>query len=158
MLSLLRLMMIVLCLSPMGVGAEESEASASADVAQVEEVQPVSDLNTQVETMVSNLLKAYNDQDSGAFYKDFAESMASISTPEAFKALYTDIYMETFGAFVSKELNQEETVMGGENPVGLMVYKANFEKASDVKISVNLILEGSSWKLMQVQFTAAAQE
>jgi hypothetical protein len=158
MFNLLRLMMVLLCLGPVGVQAGEVETSEEVVSTQVEEVQPAADLHAHVESMVSNLLKAYNDQDPTAFYADFAESMASITTPEAFKALYTDTYMADLGSFVSKEINQEETVLGSGSPVGLVVYRATFENSADVKISVNLIMEGSAWKVMQVQFMRESRE
>ena len=106
------------------------------------------------DAIVDKAMTAYNDGDSKAFYADFAAMMASIATPEAFKALYVDTYMKTFGKYVSRTVIEAETVVVPDVPNGLLVYEAKFEKNEKVKLSVNLFKENGAWKLQQVTIQA----
>ena len=106
----------------------------------------------QIEVLVEKMLKGYNDQDFKAFYADFAQAMAAIATEQAFKALYTDMYMAQHGKCVSRKLVKEKSVVSDDAPVGLAVYSAVFEKNEKIQISVNVMKEEGGWKLMQVQF------
>lgn len=105
---------------------------------------------TPMDDMVDQAMTAYNAQDSQAFYRDFASSMSSIATPEAFSALYVNVYMAQFGAYESRTLIPEQTVIIESSPVALAVYKAKFLQAV-VQLSVNFIKENDAWKIMQVQ-------
>jgi hypothetical protein len=106
----------------------------------------------QIDGLVENMLKAFNDQDSKAFYVDFAKAMAAIATEQAFKTLYTDMYMAQYGKYVSRKLVTEKSVVTDDATVGLVVYSAVFEKNEKIQISVNVMREEGNWKLMQVQF------
>lgn len=106
------------------------------------------------DAIVDKAMTAYNDGDSKAFYADFASTMAAICTPEAFKALYTDTYMKTFGKYVSRAVIEAETVIVPDMPNGLLVYEAKFDKNEKVKLSVNLFKENGAWKIQQITIQA----
>ncbi|NLI79084.1 MAG: hypothetical protein GX442_21905 [Candidatus Riflebacteria bacterium] len=116
---------------------------------------PADDQMKGLDAMVDKALEAYNNQDFKAFYADFTSTMAGITTEQAFSTMYTNMYFNKYGKYKSRELIKEETVVPAnpaETPVGLLQYKAVFEKNEQVKISVNITREGDAWKLMQVQF------
>ncbi|RCK79074.1 MAG: hypothetical protein OZSIB_0416 [Candidatus Ozemobacter sibiricus] len=111
-----------------------------------------------LEAMIDKALDAYNKQDWKAFYADFAPAMAAICTEQAFQTMYIGMYMNQFGQYKSRELIKEKTVVPAnpaDAPVGLLQYKAVFEKNAQVEIAVNITRDGNAWKLMQIQFNDA---
>lgn len=108
----------------------------------------------KLDTMIDKALTAYNNKDWKAFYADWAESMSSIATEQSFNALYTGMYQNNFGHYKSRKPIPAETVLSCDSPVGLIVSSGVFEKNEKVKISVNVIREKDSWKIMQIQFAA----
>jgi len=103
-----------------------------------------------LEPTVDAALKAYNEQDWKAFYKDYAKMMAGIATEQAFGTMYKGMYWPKYGKYESKKLIDKESVLLGDMP--LLVYEAKFEKAEKVKVSINFTTEEGKLKLMQVQF------
>lgn len=108
-----------------------------------------------LEAMIDKALDAYNKQDWKAFYADFAPAMAAICTEQAFQTMYIGMYMQQFGQYKSRELIKDKTVVPADATVGLLQYKAVFEKNAQVEIAVNITRDGNAWKLMQIQFNAA---
>ena len=68
----------------------------------------------------------------------------------AFDTLYAGMYMDKYGKYLSKALVHEKSVYSGTTT--LLIYKGKFEKNDNVQISINLIKEGNSFKVMQVRF------
>ncbi len=111
-----------------------------------------------LEAMIDQALEGYNKQDDKAFYADFASSMAAICTEQAFQTMYVGMYMNQYGQYKSRELIKEKTVVPAnpaDAPVGLLQYKAVFEKNDKVEIAVNITRDGDAWKIMQIQFNVA---
>lgn len=104
----------------------------------------------QYEPLVNNALGAYNKEDYKDFYKDYAIMMANIATELAFKTMYINMYKEKYGKFVSKTLIREKSVYVDAGP--LLVYKAIFEKNSNIQIGVNFTKERDGYKIMQISF------
>ncbi len=111
---------------------------------------PAADELKALDLMVDKALNAYNEDDSKTFYADFAVMMAAICTPEAYKAIFADNYKKNFGKYVSRTINEAETVIAPDVPSGLLVYTAKFEKNENIKLSINLFKENGVWKLQQV--------
>lgn len=128
----------------LGLCLSISLSSFAADSAELE----------KVDAMIDKALTAYNNKDWKTFYADWAETMSSIATEQSFNALYTGMYHNNFGQYKSRVPIPAETVLSGDSPVGLIVYTGVFEKNEKVKISVNVIREKDSWKIMQIQFAA----
>ena len=102
------------------------------------------------EPLIDNALWAYNKEDCKTFYKDYAIMLANIATELAFKTMYIDMYKEKYGKFVSKTLIREKSVYVDSGP--LLVYKAIFEKNSNIQISVNFTKERDGYKITQISF------
>lgn len=102
--------------------------------------------------MVDKALAAFNSGDFKGFYADYAKSMAGIATEQAFKTLYVDNYMATFGKYQSRTQIKEQTVITADSPVALVAFEGVFEKNPKTKISVNFTKEDGVWKVMQIQF------
>ena len=103
-----------------------------------------------LEAMTDKALAAYNAGDAKVFYADFAKMMASIATEQTFNMMYRDMYMKTYGKYVSRKLIKSESSIFEDTP--LMVFEAEFEKAKKVKVSVNFMKENGVYKIMQMQF------
>jgi len=149
------LMFGLLCFALPVVWAQDTPLAASATGA----VEPGNsepakggDAIANADAMLEKALVAYNKQDPKAFYADFAQSMAAIATEQAFQALYVGMYMKDFGQYKSRELLKDKCVVPADSTVGLLQYKAVFEKNEKMTIAVNIVKEGDAWKLMQVQF------
>ena len=107
-----------------------------------------------LEAMVDNLMAAYNADDATAFYADWASMMAAICTPQVFQTMFVDNYKKTFGKYIARTINAEESVIMPDVPNGLLVYTAQFANSEKVKLSVNLFKENDSWKFQQVTIQA----
>jgi len=107
-----------------------------------------------IDAMIDKMMAGYNASDATAFYADWATMMAAICTPQAFQTLYVDNYMKTFGAYASRTVNADETVVMPDVPNGLVVYTAKFANNENVKMSVNLMKEDNVWKIQQLTIQA----
>jgi hypothetical protein len=103
-----------------------------------------------MDAMIDKMMAGYNAGDATAFYADWAAMMAAVCTPQAFQTLYVDNYMKTFGAYASRTINADETVVMAGVPNGLLVYTAKFANNENVKMSVNLMKENNVWKIQQL--------
>ena len=117
-------------------------------------VMPVAEELAVLDAMVDKAMAGYNAGDATAFYADFAAMMAAICTPQAFQALYIDNYKKTFGDYVERSINADETVVMADVPNGLLVYTAKFANSEKVKLSVNLFKENDTWKIQQIGIQA----
>jgi predicted metal-binding membrane protein len=117
-------------------------------------VLPSAEELSPLDAMIDKMMEGYNAVDATAFYADWAVMMAGICTPQAFKSLYVDNYMKTFGAYVSRTVNADESVVMADVPNGLLVYHAKFANNENVKMSVNLIKENNIWKIQQLTIQA----
>ena len=118
----------------------------------LEAVPPDPALLKIAQPIIDQALEAYNAQDPVAFYKDWAESMKGVATPQVFAVMFTNMYFKHYGKYVSKEMLVAECVLMEASPVGILAYKAEFEKNKSIKIAVNVTNENGVWKLMQIQF------
>lgn len=101
-----------------------------------------------LDAMVEKTMKAYNDQDSKAFFADYAKAMSAIASPAMFDALYKNMALKEFGKYVSKSFIAGQSVVQGETP--LLVFEAKFEKNPKVKLAFNFMQEDGKPKVMQV--------
>jgi hypothetical protein len=103
-----------------------------------------------LEKSVDKALKAYNEGDSKAFWADFSATVNALKTKEAFDAIYTNGYKKLYGDFVKRgDLVKDKSVLEGE--IGLVRYKAEFDKDKKLEIDVNWIKEDKKIKFMQIQ-------
>ncbi len=117
-------------------------------------VLPAAEEMSALDAMIDKMMAAYNAGDATAFYADWASMMAAICTPQAFQTLYVDNYMKTFGAYASRTVNADESVVMADVPNGLLVYTAKFANNENVKMSVNLMKENDTWKIQQLTIQA----
>lgn len=112
------------------------------------------DATGPIDAMVDKAVAAYNAGDWKTFYADFTSTMAGIATEQAFDGLYKGMYGNQYGKVVKRgEPVKERCSIPTDAPVGLVVYKAEFEKVKEGFIAVNISKDGDVWKLMQVQFS-----
>jgi hypothetical protein len=103
-----------------------------------------------LEKSLEKALKAYNDDDHKKFWAEFATSVNALKTKETFDALYTNGYKKEHGKFVKRgDLVKEKSTLEGE--IGLVRYKAEFEKDKKVEIDVNWVKEDKKIKFIQIQ-------
>lgn len=105
-----------------------------------------------IDAIVDKALAAFNSGDFKAFYADYSKSMSAVATEQAFKTLYVDMYMNTYGKYQSRTLLKDQSVLIPENPMPLAVFEGVFEKNPKVKISVNFAKEEGGLKVIQIQF------
>ncbi|PKL48693.1 MAG: hypothetical protein CVV42_08605 [Candidatus Riflebacteria bacterium HGW-Riflebacteria-2] len=117
-------------------------------------VLPPAEELSAIDAMIDKMMEGYNAGDATAFYADWAAMMAAICTPQAFQTLYVDNYMKTFGAYVSRTVNADESVVMADVPNGLLVYTAKFANNENIKMSVNLFKENDIWKIQQLTIQA----
>lgn len=117
-------------------------------------VLPAAEEMSALDAMIDKMMAGYNAGDATAFYADWAAMMAAVCTPQAFQTLYVDNYMKTFGAYASRTINADETVVMPDVPNGLLVYTAKFANNENVKMSVNLMKEENVWKIQQLTIQA----
>ncbi len=123
--------------------------SAFSSQAQDEEVVKIDkELVAQIDPIIDAAMQAYNSGDAEAFSKDYMDGLNQ-AIQQAFSNLYDK---EAYGDYVSRELWEEPTVVSNDAPVALVVYKAKFTGKQEVILSANLINQGGSWKIQQIQF------
>ncbi|HMP02323.1 MAG TPA: hypothetical protein PKD86_15205 [Gemmatales bacterium] len=103
-----------------------------------------------LEAIIDAAMKAYNEADWKAFFKDYSKDMAAIASEPTFKALYgPNAAMGQFGKFVKRlELIKDQSVLEGENV--LAHWHAEFAKNKKVKISVNFVKEDGKYRIQQI--------
>ncbi len=104
----------------------------------------------EYEPWIDELLTAYNRQNYKVFFKNFSTAVSNTATKHAFRAIYVETYKKNYGKFLAKELIPEKCSFNENFP--LLIYRGIFRKDWDVKIGVNFIKEGKSYKILLVSF------
>jgi len=103
-----------------------------------------------LEKSVDNALKAYNDDDDKKFWAEFSKDVDALKTKETYDALYTNGYKKLFGKLVKRgDMIKDKSVLTGD--IGLVRYKAEFDKDKKVEIDINWVKEGKDIKFQQIQ-------
>ncbi len=124
---------LVLSLSQMSVTADEEKIDVKA-----------------LEKSVDNALKAYNDDDHKKFWAEFCKAADALKTKETYDALYTNGYKRMYGKLVKRgDMIQDKSALTGE--IGLVRFKAEFDKDKKVEIDINWVKEGKDIKFQQIQ-------
>ena len=104
----------------------------------------------QLDAIVDKALQAYNANDAKAFFADYAKSVESIATPQTFDSMYRGLYFTQHGKYLSRKMNNSASVLTGDFLV--VIYDPVFEKTKKVKLALNFAKEGTSYKIVQMQF------
>jgi hypothetical protein len=109
----------------------------------------------KLDAKIDQALDAYNAGDAKKFWADYAKSVQSIATPQAFKALYVDGFMKSHGKVKVKERKflEKESILTGDDL--LLQYEAEFDKVKKGKIAVNMVKEDGDYKFVQILFGEA---
>jgi len=102
------------------------------------------------ETVIENVLTAYNAGDAATFAAEFGQSAVPPMNAANFKAIFQDIHMPELGHYVSCALAWKETTPDPDR--ALIVCDAKFEKSAKVKVSANFTRENGAVKLVQLRF------
>jgi hypothetical protein len=103
-----------------------------------------------LEKSLEKALKAYNDDDHKKFWAEFSSTVNALKTKETYDALYTNGYKKEYGKFVKRgDLVKEKSTLEGE--IGLVRYKAEFDKNKKLEIDINWSKEDKKIKFMQIQ-------
>jgi hypothetical protein len=101
----------------------------------------------ELEKCLDRALKAYNGADHEKFWAEYCSAAKDLKTKQNFDDFRASIYMN-YGKFVKRgELVKDKSNLEGE--LGLVLYKAEFEKDKKVVISVTWVKEGKAIKLAQ---------
>jgi hypothetical protein len=103
----------------------------------------------ELEKAVERALKAYDDDDHKKFWAEFCTAANALKTKETFDALYTNGFKKQYGKCVKRgELLKDKSTLDGE--LGLVRYKAEFEKDKKAEIDINWVKEDNKIKFMQI--------
>jgi hypothetical protein len=104
-----------------------------------------------LEMMLDNALKAYNDGNWKVFYADFSKRAEALKTEHVFKLLFGEETKAKFGKYVKRRaFLSDKSVLSGEAVVAQ--WDAEFEKLKNGKITCNLLFEEGKYRFVQISF------